>query len=114
MPCFQTKTTLPISPEQETRLKARFGRAVALLPGKSEHWLMLTFEGGSRIWFQGQNEQPAAWVQVSLFGGAAAAEYARLTREICDILKEELGIDPARIYIKYDEVANWGWNGSNF
>lgn len=114
MPCFQTKTTVAISPEQEQRLKTRFGQAVALLPGKSEHWLMLTFEGGSHIWFQGSNAQPAAWVQVSLFGAASPDDYASLTRTLSDILQQELGIAPARVYIKYEETSAWGWNGANF
>ena len=26
---------------------------------------------------------------------------------------EELGIDPAQIYVKYEEISHWGWNGRN-
>ena len=37
-----------------------------------------------------------------------------MTGEICKIFNEELGIEPNRIYVKYEEVANWGWNGENF
>lgn len=27
---------------------------------------------------------------------------------------KQLSIDPSRIYVKYSETPNWGWNGSNF
>ncbi|MBQ1519226.1 MAG: hypothetical protein IIZ53_05155, partial [Ruminococcus sp.] len=33
---------------------------------------------------------------------------------ITGILTDQLGISSDRIYVKYSEVANWGWNGSNF
>ena len=30
------------------------------------------------------------------------------------IINEELGIDRANIYIKYEVADHWGWNGNNF
>ena len=35
----------------------------------------------------------------------------------CPISAEQqgvLGIDPARVYVKYGTSADFGWNGSNF
>ena len=29
-------------------------------------------------------------------------------------LEELCGISPDRVYVKYGETANWGWNGGNF
>jgi hypothetical protein len=37
-----------------------------------------------------------------------------MTPTICDALQAQLGVNPARIYIKYGESANFGWNGMNF
>ena len=37
-----------------------------------------------------------------------------MTAAITDILSKELQIAPNRIYVKYEEVAYWGWNGNNF
>lgn len=36
MPCIRTKVDVAISEEQEKNLKEKFGRAISLLPGKSE------------------------------------------------------------------------------
>ena len=37
-----------------------------------------------------------------------------MTTEVCKISEEELGIPQNKIYVKYEEVENWGWNGRNF
>ena len=112
MPCIQTKTNVEITPQTEKALKSKFGKAIELLPGKSESWLMLSFEGGSHLYFKG-TEEPAAFVDVEIFGKADKASYGRLTASITEILGKELSIDPARIYVHYGETENWGWNGSD-
>lgn len=37
-----------------------------------------------------------------------------MTAEVCNILENELGIPPDRIYVKYKGYSDWGWNGGNF
>lgn len=114
MPYISTKVSVSISPEKEQSLKTKFGKAISILPGKSEHWLMLSFEDNCRLYFQGDNSQPTAFVEVKIYGKANADAYNRLTEEISSILGEELSIPPARIYVKYEETPYWGFNGSNF
>ncbi|HBF37244.1 MAG TPA: hypothetical protein DDW50_07970 [Firmicutes bacterium] len=113
MPFINTKTSQTISPDVEKELKKDLGRAIECLKGKSESWLMLTFEGNQKMWFQGTDE-PAAMVQVDIFGTASNKEYEELTKQICAILSSKLQIPQNRIYVKYSENTHWGWNGSNF
>lgn len=113
MPFIQVKTNAAISQSSEETIKTLFGQAIAALPGKTEQWLMVGFEPEYRLWFQGSDE-PAAMVEVAVYGGAAPDRYDELTGRICDILAGELALDPARIYVKYAETPDWGWNGSNF
>ena len=40
--------------------------------------------------------------------------FSKLTGQICDIFKDVLGIAPDHVYVKYQAVSNWGWNGDNF
>lgn len=44
MPFIKVKTSCPITKEQESELKARLGKAIELIPGKSEAYLLLEFE----------------------------------------------------------------------
>uniref|UniRef100_UPI003FEFFC97 phenylpyruvate tautomerase MIF-related protein n=1 Tax=Candidatus Fimivicinus sp. TaxID=3056640 RepID=UPI003FEFFC97 len=112
MPYISTQISTSLSPDKETTLKTKFGNAIKLL-GKTESWLMLSFEDNCRLWFQGNQEKPCAFVVVKLFGKASPAAYEKMTAELTRILQEELALDPTRIYVQYEEVSHWGWNAGN-
>lgn len=114
MPCIQTKVNVKISREKEEILKSKFGKAIELLPGKSESWLMLTFEDNCRMYFKGTDQPGIAFVNVKIFGKAGSSAYSKMTAALTDIINQELNISPSRIYIQYEESEYWGWNGSNF
>lgn len=114
MPHISTTTNASISAEAELRLKARLGQAITLLPGKSESWLMLSFHPDTAMYFRGNGDEKLAYVCVSLFGKAADRDYDLLTAEITDIISSELSVKPDGVYVKYEEVSHWGWNGGNF
>ena len=114
MPYISTKTTLSLSEEKKAALAMRYGKAITLIPGKSEAHLMIGFEDGVTMYFAGSTGEPMAFVEVKLFGTAQAKDLDTLTKEICDILKDELNISGDRVYVKYEEIAHWGWNGRNF
>lgn len=114
MPYISTKTNVTLSSNNCESIKTKLGKAIELLPGKSENWLMVSFEDESNLYFKGNKDKPLAFVEVQLFGKASKDAYNNLTREITNILNDELNIQPDCIYVKYDEVSTWGWNGSNF
>ena len=113
MPLITTKTSTEISKEQEVSLKEKFGKAIELI-GKSESWLMLNFDDNCRMYFKGDNKEPIAMVEIALFGKASDSQYDALTEELTKEIAEILNIAPSNIYIKYDEVKHWGYNGFNF
>ena len=114
MPCIQVKTNAAINEQQEKAVKTRLGEAISLIPGKSEQWLMITLEPECTVYFRGDKEEPAAFVQVGIYGKASAKAYDDLTGAVTGILQEELCIPPDRIYIQYAETPYWGYNGRNF
>ena len=112
MPFINTRTTKTITEDKELSIKTGLGEAIRAL-GKSEGWLMLNFEDNCRMYFKGQKGD-MAMVEVSLFGSATNSQYDKMTALITDIFSKELGISPDKIYVKYEPVDTWGWNGSNF
>lgn len=114
MPMISTKTTTKITAEQELILKEKLGKAIEILPGKTETWLMLGFEENCRLWFRGDNSKPLAYVEVSALGKISPDSAEKLTAEICDILKTVLGIEGDGVYVKYEETDKWGFDGGNF
>lgn len=114
MPFIHTRVNRPISKETEKTLAAAFGDAISLLPGKSEKWLMLQFEENCRLYFQGQDACPMAFVKVQVYGTSTAEAYDALTGRISSLLEQHLMIRPDHVYISYEETSHWGWNGNNF
>ncbi len=113
MPFINSKISTSITKEQETEIKTLLGQAIQAIPGKSESWLMLGFEPEYTLYFRGDNSEPIAFVEVSVFGPENRQAFTTLTEKICDIFHKILGIAPDHIYVKYEAVANWGWNGFN-
>ena len=103
------------TPEQREALKAAYGKAITAVPGKSEGWLMCPFEDNMPIYFGGSDDQPAAYVEVNVFGRSVpGSAWEKLTESIMAALNSTLGIPEDRTYIRYTATTDWGWNGSNF
>ncbi len=114
MPFIDAKISKKLTPEEKTELKAFFGDAIALFPGKTETWLMCSIEGEKNIWFQGNDDSDSAFVEVKLYGSVDTAASAKFTGAVCEELEQKFGIPASRVYVRYEGGKDWGWNGSNF
>ena len=56
MPCIQLSTNQILSSDKQTILKKNFGKAIEIIPGKSEKWLMCKFQSACDMWFQGEQK----------------------------------------------------------
>ena len=79
MPCIKTTVSKEINESTRNNLIRKFGEAIALFPGKSETWLMLTFNDNVPMSLGGDSEEDCAFLEVSLFGSASAQAYDRMT-----------------------------------
>lgn len=113
MPFINIKINKIMSEGQTISIKAELGKIIEIIPGKSESRLMLNFDDGCNLYFKG-NKDPAALVEIQLYGKATKEIYDTFTQKISDILEKNLGIHSSRIYVKYEEVDFWGLNGHNF
>lgn len=113
MPFINTKYSQEITPEQEEQLKTELGKAVCII-GKTENWLMLGFEQNCSLYFNGVKSDKIAFVDISMYGGASDSSCNMMTKEICRIYGNVLGVPADKIYVKYTATNNWGWNGGNF
>ena len=114
MPYINTVTTVKITPEQEAELTRQYGKAIELIAGKSEEWLMLNFQGGSNMAFRGTTAPDIALIEVDILGKARDPEYDSLTEKLCEVANTILGVPRNRIYVKYSDYEHWGYNGTNF
>ena len=113
MPYISTTTNSSITKEQELLLKNGYAKAVTLI-GKSENYLMLSFQPDTSMYFAGKSDEPIAFIEVKFFGTSSSERLSRLTAELCKLVANVLSVSPTKIYVKYEEVQNWGWSGYNF
>lgn len=111
MPFIKAKVSCPISAQQETELKAGMGKAISLVPGKSEDYLLLEFEDSCRLWLRGRNDEPIDYIEAAIFGNEPHYGYDAFTAEVTRLFAKVLGISPANIYIKYEDITAWGVQG---
>jgi hypothetical protein len=113
MPFINTNTNVKISDENKELLKTKLGKAIELM-GKSESWLMLSFEDECDMYFKGESSSPMAFVDISVFGNPTDENCEAMTREVCKIYQDVLSISPDKLYVKYSGSTQWGWNNMNF
>ena len=114
MPFIDSKVTVSLSENQKESLKDELGKIIDEIPGKSQKFLMLGFQDNFPLYFKGKKLDYGAFIEVKMFGRATEDSLNRATKEICDLYKQALNIPPKSIYVKFEEVDNWGWNGANF
>lgn len=112
MPFIDCKLNVDITKQQEIELKAEFGKAISLIPGKSENWLMVNIQPKCALYFRGSNEKPTAMVSVTVYGKPNPDAYDALTSRLNTILQSVANIE--EMYVSYLETTNFGYNGSNF
>lgn len=114
MPYINSKVTVKLSEENKENLKAKMGQIISELPGKSEEWLMVSFNDGETIYFRGNKMDKAAFVDVRMFGKADRQHKNKVTQMLCSLLESEVDIPKENIYITFSEIEDWGWNGELF
>lgn len=113
MPFIDAKVSMPLSQEKKDSLKTKFGKAVAIIH-KPESYLMVGIQDNYALYMSGKSLSKGAFVSVSLFGNASPSDYSKMTAEICKIMEDELGIPGNAVYVTYQGISDWGWNGQNF
>lgn len=111
MPFIMAKTNVPTGRAKELEIKTKLGKAIGLVPGKSEQVLLAGFEENWHFYLRGA-ELPVVYIEASLFGSEAHEGYDALTAAITRAFSEVLGIPPENIYIKYNDITAWGVGGA--
>ena len=114
MPMIRVVTNQSLSSQGKNTLQTKLGKAISLIPGKSEQWLMVHLQDEQSLCFQGDADSPAAFITVKIFGSTNPVHYQKLSQAITDILAEAAHIPTNRCYIQYEECSQWAWNGSHF
>jgi len=114
MPYINSTLSVKVTEEKKEIIKAKLGEIITEIPGKSEEWLMVSFNDDQTFFFKGERKEKAAFIQIKIFGKAERKQKETITTKVCNLFEEELSISKKDIYIVFDEVEDWGWNGIMF
>jgi phenylpyruvate tautomerase PptA (4-oxalocrotonate tautomerase family) len=114
MPYIEVKSSVKIDENKKNDLQNKLTGVVATAFSKPQMYIMTNIEDSSSLYMGGKKVEKGAYVSVSLLGSTTKSICQNLTKNICDILSSELGLNGENIYITYHSVDLWGWNGSMF
>jgi len=115
MPFMRVKTNQELATsEGEAAFLQEATSKVAELLGKPERYCMVALEPGELMFFAG-SVAPCVHVELASLD-LPEAEAEDYSRELCDFLRAKLGVEPERIYIRFDDVERgmWGTNRTTF
>jgi len=112
MPVLNLHTNISIN-DKEALLK-QASTLIAEALGKPEGYVMIKLSDNESMSFAGTTE-PLAFVELKSLG-LTTDQTVPLSAIISGFISEQLGIEPARIYIEFaaPERAMFGWNGGTF
>jgi phenylpyruvate tautomerase PptA (4-oxalocrotonate tautomerase family) len=114
MPLLKLETTVALTEDKRQALLASLSKILAETIGKPQQYVMVT---ASQVAIQ-MSGRPgdAAFVDVRSIGGLTGEVNRNLSKRVCELLNDSLGIPPDRIYLNFTEVqaSHWGWNGNVF
>ena len=114
MPFLIAKVNTSIESTQEVELKSRLGKAIELIPGLSEKYLLTGFESNYHFYLRGKNNEAIAYIEVSIFGNENHLGYEEFAAAVTKIFVEVLNIPPMNIYIKFSDIDAWSVGGIYF
>lgn len=113
MPFIDCKISAKLTDEKKEILKAELGKNIGILH-KPESFLMVGIVDNYNLYFAGKKLENGACVGVKLFGSPSSGDCERMTAAICNVLQGQLNIAPSSVYVTYEGISDWGWNGGNF
>jgi len=112
MPYLHLHTNIAV--DDRVALLRRCSSTTATALGKPESYVMIEISDRQPMLFAG-SDAPLAFIELKSLG-LSSSQTAAISATLCDLLQQELGIDPGRIYIEFaaPERAMFGWNGGTF
>jgi phenylpyruvate tautomerase PptA (4-oxalocrotonate tautomerase family) len=110
MPLIAVRTSLTLDDNQKETIKSGLGKAIALLPGKSEPVLMVDISDGHTMYWAGEKRE-LAHVDLRMMGVSDFSNKAEFTLAIYQLFHETLGLQNDEVFVFINERTSWGGMG---
>lgn len=114
MPYLKVRTNLSMGEDDKNEFLKQASDTVSQLLSKPERYVLIEIDSDKHLSMSGSTE-PAAYVELKSIG-LPEKDTAGFSADLCDFLKQALGLDPERIYIEFTNIPRhlWGWNRGTF
>ena len=110
MPFIKLNTNISISKEKELSIKSFIGKAIEVIPGKGEKYVLLKINDNEKMWLRGKDE-PMIYIEASVYGNSDHYGFDKFAKEVSIYLSKELGVRIDNIYIKFEDIGPWSVGG---
>ena len=114
MPYIEAKLSIELNDNQKDELQAKLSNAVSSAFSKPNAYIMTNIEDSKSLYMGGAKVEKGAYIMIKALGSVSKPSCQTATKEICDMLTNDYGLNGANIYVTYHPVDMWGWNGSMF
>ncbi len=112
MPYISVITSRTLDKELKDSIKTELGRAITIIPGKSEEVLMIDFSDGHTIYYGGKEIENTAYIEVKMLKKSSTESLTAFTEEVFRIMDSLMGIDKDNLNVTLHELDMWGMWGS--
>ena len=114
MPYLKVSTNLNLSETDKNDFLKQASDTVSQLLSKPERYVLIEVNSHLDLSMSGSTE-PTAYVELKSIG-LPEKDTAGFSADLCEFLKQTLGLDPERVYIEFTNIPRhlWGWNKGTF
>ena len=115
MPLLRLQLNGSLARNAQSHLLSELSSSVSRALEKPEDYMMVVLEAQTPIYFSGSAD-PAAFFEVRSVGSISSDQAKAISSSVSDILRDQLQIDPQRVYSNFSSVERsmWGHNGQTF
>jgi len=114
MPYIQIRTSNEITKEKIEEIKTSLGEIITIIPGKTEAALMVDIVDRCNLYYQGNQDEPNAYVKVEMFQKILPEYAVQVTGAITNLLEEKAGVPMNRTYVTHEGIPDWGRGNIHF
>lgn len=111
MPFVQARISKDLSDSEKTALQKELTSIIKDELNKPAGFIMTGIEAGYDLWLGENKLDNGAMISIQQFGCANRDAYNAVTQRICDYLKSALGTPSDKVYVTFQSINEWGWNG---
>ena len=111
MPFINIHVTGTLDQAHKDALKTRLGQIVTILPNKHESGLMVDISDGHSMYFQGNQLDKCAFVDVRLYKQSPFEEKGQFVKALFEALEQIAGVPQNCVYLNFIELENWASRG---